>query len=144
MKTKFSCSTLPPTQHHSTTLSLEIRNFFSTALWTIIYLTCGCFHLQRTIHHNKGTKRPPSCKISLVEHCKRDVHRNGNGKHGVWWKKIIKKMQHNLDDLPQNTVNRNGGYKLSKNNRSKIPFPSNNNNYDKEDNNNCCFCQKIW
>ena len=54
------------------------------------------------------------------------------------------RIQHNLDDLPQNTVNRNGSYKLSINNRSNILFPSNNNNYyDKEDN-NCCFCQMSW
>ena len=65
--------------------------------------TC-CFHLQFTIHQNKGTKRPPASKISLLEHSKKFVHRNGNGEPELQWKKSF---ENSLQlDKPQNCINR--------------------------------------
>ena len=123
----------------SNTVSLQTWNFLSIALWTVIYLTWGCFHLQHTIHHTKGTKRPPEQKLNGWALWKKMftememVNLGFNGENPLW-------IQCNLNK-PHNNVNGNATtYKLPINNRSKIPYPRNN-NYQKDDN---WFYQMSW
>ena len=111
---------------HSTTVSLEIKHFFSILLCElsptspeVVFIFNAPLIITKALG---GLLQAKSHWLRTIKKMFIEMEMVNLGFDG----KNYPRIQHNLDNLPQDTVNRNGATcKLSINSRSKITYPSN-------------------